>query len=839
MMRRVFWRLAVRNLRRHLRRTLITLSAVAVGLAGLIFLWGYVDGTNRQMITNITGYLTGHLQVHQRGYHDAPTLDLAFGEPGGIAARVAAATDVAAVAPRIEGEALASGPEKTRGVFVVGIDPGYEEKVTTLPRAIKDGRYLDAADAKGVVIGDRVADVLRLRVGDEVALVTQAADGSVGAARYRVRGIYDSGIDLIDAMYVFLPLPAAQELYALEGRITTLALRLNDIDAVSRTAGALGQQLGTDFEALGWRRLMPGMAADVDFHEMLANIILFVVFVIVTLSIANTVLMGVLDRTHEFGVMMALGTGRGQIARVVLYEAIVLGTVGIGFGIALGLAFVGYFGRVGIDLTEYSKAMELMPGLTGVVYPGIGARQLAWLSALVLVATLGASIYPAIKAAGLTPIEAIQGVRRAVRFRVRLFGGRLHIFPARAVFTRIALRGIARNPRRTLLTFSAIAAGLAAYLFLSALMQGFIVQMRENSTGLLTGHLQIERKGFRDEFDAKLTLADTARLLERVRAKPEVAAAAPRLQAQAMVSSPTRSEPIMIYGVDPEVEPTVTRLHEKVREGSYLSPRAAREIVVGDKLAERLGVRLGEKIVLVAPAADGSLGSAALRVAGIFATDNETLDRSIVVMSLQAARELLAVPRDALTIAVRLNRIEAAEAIAAALAADLTAPDQQAVPWNVLVPEILQMLDLIRVNLRVILIVVFLVVLLGVTNTLLMAVLERTREFGLQLALGTRPAQIVRTVLYESLVLGVFGLCGGTLIGVAIVGYYNVLGFDLSDYAAGAAAIPGMTTVVYPTIEIDNVWLPVLALLVTAVVAALYPAGRAARLDPVQALRHV
>lgn len=295
----------------------------------------------------------------------------------------------------------------------------------------------------------------------------------------------------------------------------------------------------------------------------------------------------------------------------------------------------------------------------------------------------------------------------------------------------------------------------------------------------------------------------------------------------------------MIYGVDPEVEPTVTRLHEKVREGSYLSPRAAREIVVGDKLAERLGVRLGEKIVLVAPAADGSLGSAALRVAGIFATDNETLDRSIVVMSLQAARELLAVPRDALTIAVRLNRIEAAEAIAAALAADLTAPDQQAVPWNVLVPEILQMLDLIRVNLRVILIVVFLVVLLGVTNTLLMAVLERTREFGLQLALGTRPAQIVRTVLYESLVLGVFGLCGGTLIGAAIVGYYNVLGFDLSDYAAGAAAIPGMTTVVYPTIEIDNVWLPVLALLVTAVVAALYPAGRAARLDPVQALRHV
>lgn len=860
MRQRVFLKLAVRNLLRYMRRTLITLAAIAVGLAGIIFGWGYIDGTNRQMITNITGYLTGHIEIHQRGFHDDPTLDLAFGKPDGIAARVAAARGVAAVAPRIEGEALISGPDKTRGVLVAGIDPRYEDKVTTIARAIKEGGYLDLADPKGIVLGDRVAEVLQVRVGDEVALVTQAADGSVGAARYRVRGIYDSGIDLIDSMYVFLTLPAAQELYALEGRITTLALRLNDIDAVPRTAAALGRELGGEFEALGWQRLVPGMAANVKFHEMLANIILFVVFVIVALGIANTILMGVLERTHELGVMMALGTGRRQIARVVVYEALMLGLVGIVIGLALGLAVVGYFGRFGIDLTQYSKAMQMMPGLTGVVYPSVGMGQVAWLSGLVLAATLGASIYPAIKAAGLTPIEAIQGASHAVRFHVRRLGHRLRIFPARAVFIRIALRGIARNPRRALLTFSAIGAGLAAYLFLSALMAGIIVQMRDNSIGLLTGHLQIEVKGFRDEFDAKLTLKDTERLLERVRTNPQVAAAAPRLAAQAMVSSSTQSEPVLVYGIDPVAETKVTQLHEKLVEGKYLASDAQaaaavspnikaagtarpaadrREIVVGRKLAERLRVQLGDKIVVMAPAADGSLGSAALRVVGIYMTDNEAFDRALALVSMRTARELLAVPRDASTIAVRLNDIGVTAATTAALGRELTASNQQAVPWDVLVPEILQMLELIDVNLRVILIVVFVIVLLGITNTLLMAVLERTREFGLQLALGTRPAQILRTVLYESLVLGALGLSGGALVGAAIVEYYRLRGFDLSDYAAGAASIPGMTTVIYPTIEIGNVWLPVLALLVTSVAAAVYPAWRAARLEPVEALRHV
>lgn len=837
MAQRIFLKLALRGLRRNLRRSLITLSAIAIGLAALVFLRGYVDGTNRQMIGNITDYLSGHLQAHQRGYHDDPTLDLTFSRADELVARFGKRGAIAAIAPRIESPALASGAEKTRGVMMLGVDPERERQVTTLFKALKEGEYLDSADRRGAMLGERTAEILGIKLGEEVALVAQAADGSIGAARFRVRGIYRSGIDVIDTSFIFVTLPAAQELLALEGRVTTVALRLVDLDDVPRLVAALRSELGTDFEVLGWQALMPELSGNVELHNLFVNMILFIVFTVVTLGIVNTVLMGVMERTHEFGVMLALGTRPAQLARTVLYEALLLGLGAIVLGGAIGVGVTGYFGYRGIDLGNYSQAAQMMPGLTGIVYPSLRMESLLLLSAVLLATTVCASVYPALKAAHLSPVEAIRGMRQALR--LHLPGPHLAVpLLPRAVFARIALRGIARNPRRTLLTLGSLGAGLAAYLFLSAFASGFYLQMRNNATDLITAHLQIERHGFRDEFDAKLALVQADQLLERLRANPLVAAAAPRLQAQTMASSPTKSEPLMLYGVDPAAETKVTTLHQKIVEGVYLSGGRAREIVIGRKLAERLRVRLGEKIVLMAPAADGTLGSAALRITGIVETGNDMFDRTMAVTNLAVARELLAVPGDVSTIAVRLYNIEAAEAAIPALATSLTTTEQQIVSWKMLLPEVVQTLDLIRVNLRVILLIVFVVVALGVMNTLLMAVLERRREFGLQLALGTQPTQIVRTVFYESLVLGALGLGAGMITGALIVGYFHTVGFDLSAYSV-TGRFPGLTSVIYPVILVANVWLPVAALFFTSVVAAWYPAWRATRLDPVQALRHV
>lgn len=834
----VFLKLAARGLLRNPRRSSITLAAVTIGLAGLVFLWAYVEGMNRQMVGNITGYLTGHLQLHEQGYHDDPTLDLAFDRSSKLLTALNAQPLISGVAPRVEGVALASGAEKTRGVLVMGIDPVRERAITTLSQTVEMGSYLDAADPKGIVVGKQIAKVLQVALDEEVTLVTQASDGSIGAGRYRVRGIYDTGIDLIDGAYIFMTLPAAQELYSLGNRVTTMVVRLQDIAAVPRATRVLQAAAGDRFEVLEWQKLMPSLADNVALHRLFAYIILAVVFVVITLGVANTILMGVMERIREFGVAMALGTAATQILRVVLYEALLLGVTGVVIGGVLGSALVGYFGAHGIHLEQYAQAVQSMPGLTGTVYPYISGGQLLLLSALLLATTVIASLYPAWKAAGFTPIEAIRGTAQARSLRVSYSRASAVSLPARAVFVRVALRNLVRNPRRALLTFAALGAGFAAYLFLGALIQGFFLQMRDNATDLLAGHAQIEVKGFRDDFDAKLTLTNADEILRRVRASPAVVAATPRLQAMTMASSPTQTEPLLLYGVDPATERQVTRLHEALREGQYLSAVNTREILIGRSLATRLGVRPGEKIVVMAPAADGTLGSAALRVAGIYETGNEVLDRNTALTNLAAARELLGV-REVSTIVLRLKDTELGSATSAQLAAALTAPDQQVVSWRVLLPQVVQMLDLSSVDLYVVLLVVFVVVALGVANTLLMSVMERTREFGLQLALGTRPAQIVRTVLYESLVLGIVGLAGGFLLGAAIVAYYRAVGFDLSAYAAIVKSIPGMTGVVYPVILLGDVWIPMLALLITSFAAALYPAWRAARLDAIAALRHV
>jgi len=834
--RAVFFGLAARNLWRNTRRSLITVSAIATGVAGLIFLWAYIDGMNQQMIDNTTRYLTGHVQVQLTGYEDDRTPERSFAETGAMLAQLAAEPGVVGVTPRVEGMALASGAEKSRGVMVVGIDPARESNVTTIASAVRDGDYLRTEDANSVLVGDKVADVLHVSAGDDLVLITQAADGSIGAGRYRVRGVYDSGIDMIDGVFVFLPLPAAQELFALPGQVNVLAVRVHDIDTVPRVVRGFARRLGNNFDVLGWPRLLPEVVSDIEFHEVLTYIVLTVVFIIVTLGIANTILMAVMERIREFGIMMALGTEPGQISRAVIYEALLLGLAGLVLGNVVGVGIVGYYAQHGLDFGDYAQAMEAMPGLTSTVYPLLRLDHTLLVTVLVLVTVLLASVYPAWKAAGYSPVDAIRGTGRTATARAWKRHWPISL-PARALFVRIAMRGLARNPRRTLLTLGALASGLAAYLFLDALAQGFYLQMRDNATGILVGHAQFEVHGFRDEYDPKLRLADTEPLLAATRSTAGVVAATLRLQAQAMVTSPRKTEPVMLYGVDPEHERQVTRLHQFVRDGEYLSGTGRNEVVIGRKLAERLKVSLGDKIVATAPAADGTLGQAALRVRGIFETDNDILDGRTAVMDLDAARQLLAAPAGATSLVVRLHDMTDTARVGAMLASLPRAANEQVVTWEQMLPEVVQMLKVLRVNLVVVLAVVFVIVALSVTNTLLMAVLERRREFGMQLALGTEPWQIVRTVLYESLVLGGLGLLAGFLLGAVIVGYYHTFGFDLTAYASGMKSLPGLTGVVYPTLDATATWLPVVALFVTSLVAALYPAWRASRLDPVVAMR--
>jgi len=323
-----------------------------------------------------------------------------------------------------------------------------------------------------------------------------------------------------------------------------------------------------------------------------------------------------------------------------------------------------------------------------------------------------------------------------------------------------------------------------------------------------------------------------------VRTQPGIAAAAPRVQAQALISSPTKSVGVVLYGVDPALERGLTILHRTFVEGSALEAGADRDIVIGRRLAEKLGIRLGEKLVVMAPGVAGELGTAAFRVRGIFATESSSFDGAMVFVTLPASQRMLGLGQRVSSINLRLvDRAEVDEA-AAQLTPLLRTDGLVASPWPRLLPRVADMLGLVRAIRTVIVAVFFLVVALAVMNTVFMAVAERTREFGVMMALGTPPDAIVRMVIYETVALMLVASVVGYAVGAAVVSLFGNIGLDLSGFYRDYSAIPGLTGIVYPRLVAGNLVGPGVGLFLASVAVSLYPAARAARLNPTAAIRH-
>ncbi|BEH15773.1 FtsX-like permease family protein [Marinobacter shengliensis] len=831
-------RLAFGNLRVNRRRTGITLLSVAVGVGGLVFLWAFIDGINAQMINNMTGYVTGDLKVHQRGFHDDREMNIALAERWNLTREVSAVTGVAAITPRVAGNALASHDDQSRALQVMGVDSAIEPTVTRLDRSIIRGRYLE--EDNEIIMGVDAASALGLSPGDDLVLLVQAADGSIGADRFMVVGIFETGIKRIDGFVAQVPLASAQTLYAFEGRFTEIAARVESSDRLDAVvAGVRNQLQARNVEVLGWPTLLPSLVQMVAFHDAVAYIVIFVVFVVVAAGIVNTILMSVLERGREFGVMMALGTSSNQIVWLVLLETAILAGLGYLLGLALGLSLTGYFGIQGLDFSAYIKAMDTMPGLSGIVYPTIEFLRLVVIGVVVLSVALLAAVIPAWRASRNNPLEAM-GTHRTMINRIRRLHWQVTSDHRLVVFAQMALRSVFRNPRRSVITASATAFGLAAYLFLYAFADGFFEQMIHNSTQQLSGHVQVMKKGHDVDLSPILRINNGNALLQQLLQRPEVEAAAPRVLLRAMVANPGKSRPVELAGVAPELERAVTELSGYMVQGTYVESGET-GIVIGQKLAEELGARLGDKLVITAQQAGGDLVSSAQLIRGIYRTGSDLFDTEYVFVDINAARRLTGLLEDDVSrIVLRLSDRTQSVGLAQTLdqSTVLTRDGLVAHDWETLLPVVVQMVQMSQVNFYLILSVVFLVVAIGVMNTMVMSVMERTPELGVMLALGTRGGQLQLTILFEAFFLAILGMQAGTVVGGLLVVWLGNTGIDLSSISGALEAIPGITDRIYPVLMFDHVWLPSMLLFLCSVLVALYPAWRASRLDPVEAIRH-
>ena len=400
--------IAWRNVARNWRRSAITAAAFAVGLTALLFLWGFNDGGHNGMTRNLQDAFVGSLQVHRDGYFRRPRLENHIEDAAPILAALRGA-GVERWSQRLSSFVLAAGEETSSGVLLVGMEPEREPAVTGIARRVNQGRFLAADDGLVGLLGAGVARRLEVGLGDTFVVVGQDRYGGLAADRLTLIGILgDAGEDAERGIAV-APLHTVQTILGMEDRVTEVVARIEpgELDAV---AVRLRAELGEDaLEVLRWSDMFPwfeeGIALDNAFNYFFLGIVL----VIVVAGVVNTVLVSMIQRTREFGILMALGTRRVEIGAMVVAESLIVGLMGTAAGTLIGLGGVSYFGWVGIDLSDMAEGFDRFY-LDPVIRTEIDTDHLLITILSLFGASVLSSLYPAFRAMRLEPVEAIAHV---------------------------------------------------------------------------------------------------------------------------------------------------------------------------------------------------------------------------------------------------------------------------------------------------------------------------------------------------------------------------------------------------------------------------------------------
>ncbi|GAB4119579.1 MAG: ABC transporter permease [Acidobacteriota bacterium] len=398
---------------------------------------------------------------------------------------------------------------------------------------------------------------------------------------------------------------------------------------------------------------------------------------------------------------------------------------------------------------------------------------------------------------------------------------------------RLGFRNLMRNRRRALITGTAIGLGLGALMFSDALIKGMQVNLVRSATESFLGDGQIHREGYREAPEVESVIVGLEPLMERLAADHRVADFARRVVAPGILSSPANMSPVQVYGVDPAVEDRLSQVDDTLVAGEFFAGDDPRDVVIGQELAELLEVELGGRVVLTtAEAGTGNLAQEMFRVAGIFRFGIREMDQGMAFIRIDRLQGMLGLGKEVHEIAVRLSPAGSAEPLR--LWADYSRDGNEAVGWEVLLPQLAAAMEMSQFSLVIVGLILFAVVALGIINTLFMSLHERTFEFGVLRAIGTRSARLAALILVEAAVLALVAAALGVGIGGTAILVTGSFGIDYTGIEAMGVTFRER---LYPLFEPRQVIVYPLVVILLTVVVAVYPAVHAARILPAQALR--
>ena len=404
----------------------------------------------------------------------------------------------------------------------------------------------------------------------------------------------------------------------------------------------------------------------------------------------------------------------------------------------------------------------------------------------------------------------------------------------------LAFRNLRRNPRRTLLTLAAVGVGMVVLILSNTIRAGQYDNIIESSVSQLAGHVVVQHPDYQKDQETDLVVNEQAALVSALEKALPSATITSRVRLSGILASSSSPTVISLTAVNPQSEDVVSDLPDKLVSGTWVLDDT-KSIVIGENMSKLLQVDLGDRLVFTT-SVDGEMNSHLYRLSGVFRTGAEEVDAFTGYVSLSSVADILGQENISNQVAVHLEsaaKTSTALATVQRVVADTTSQELSVQPWDEVLPDVIAMIQFDQVSNEMISVSLMFIVAMGILNTMLMNVLERSKEFGVLMAIGLNQTAIVKLIVLEASLIGIFGGVIGAVLGIAAAYPWVANGLDLTSIMGEGVTFNGAVanTVIYGRYDVNWILGYILLTVVCAIVSALYPAWKLQKLTPVEAMR--
>lgn len=406
-------KLCWKNIWRNKRRTLLTVNAIAIGVTTLVWLHNYYDAFHSQLIQNIVAYRSGHLLITAKDYETTKTSHTYIASIPLIERSLKENHSIKSFTSRVNGQGMLSSSRGSANVLFKGVNPENERNTSRLSTRIVEGKFLQKGSEKQMVIGRALAKLLKVQLGAKLVVLTQGVDGSIGNELFRLTGIFDTESDMDTSLVLILEEDARALLSLGVGTAHEISILLKEGVSLTQVYQQVSASLiGTDSKVYRWQEVQKHSASTIELNESVNRILMIIILLIAALGITNSILMSILERTREFGVMLAVGTTHKELVSMVVIETLLLCLTGVVLGNFLGISTTLYFGKHGFDLNWLTKSQVVFNGglFDTICYPVVRVNNSLFITATILLVSLVIAFIPANQIARLRAVKALRSI---------------------------------------------------------------------------------------------------------------------------------------------------------------------------------------------------------------------------------------------------------------------------------------------------------------------------------------------------------------------------------------------------------------------------------------------